>query len=99
MTLDIPKTTRYHMVFRYILNESSATIGEVVLTPKGGTGSKQSSRVTFPVTKVGSAQADRYQTVGDKGKQTQFMLTKGQWDLMLRFPSSNILLVSYLIIS
>ena len=90
VTLDIPKTARYHIVFRYVLNESSPVTGEVMFTPKGGVGSKQSSKVTFPVTPSGPA----HQTVGETDMATQFMMTKGQWDLMLLLPPASVLLVS-----
>lgn len=88
--MDIPKTGRYHTVFRYILNESSPVTGEVMFTPKGGVGSKQSSKVTFQVTPAGPAR----QTVGVADSPTQFMLTKGQWDLVLVLPPASVLLVS-----
>ena len=68
-----------------------------MLTPKGGIGSKQSSPVTFPVNRIGSANGDVYHTVGDKDMVTQFMLTKGQWDLMLVLPPANVLLVRLVI--
>lgn len=97
VTLDIPKTARYHIVFRSITNESSPVTGEVMLTPKGGVGSKQSSKVTFPVKQAGSANVDAHHTVGDKGMATQFMLTKGQWDLVLVLPPASVLLVRPLI--
>lgn len=88
--MDIPKTGRYHTVFHYILNESSPVTGEVMFTPKGGVGSKQSSKVTFPVTPTGPAR----QTVGVADSPTQFMLTKGQWDLVLVLPPASVFLVS-----
>lgn len=64
-------------------------MGEVMFTPKGRAGSKQSSKVTFPVTPDGPA----HQTVGEEDRATQFMLTKGKWDLMLLLPPANVLLV------
>ena len=64
-----------------------------MLTLKGGIGSKQSSLVTFPVKRVGSTNVDVHHTVGDKDIATQFMLTKGQWDLMLVLPPASVLLV------
>ena len=88
--MDIPKTGRYHTVFRYILNESSPVKGEVMFTPKVGVGSKPSSKVTFPVTPAGPAR----QTVGEADSPTQFMLTKGQWVLVLVLPPASVLLVS-----
>lgn len=88
--MDIPKTGRYHIVFRYVLNESSPVTGEVMFTPKGGVGSKQSSKVTFAATR--DAQP-AHQTVGSAGMATQFMLTKGHWDLMLLLPPASVLLV------
>lgn len=91
VTLDIPKTARYHIIFRAITNESSPVTGKVMLTPKGGVGSKQSSPVTF-----GSTNVPTHHTVGDKGMATQFMLTKGQWDLMLVLPPASVLLVRIL---
>ena len=60
-----------------------------MFTPKGGVGSKQSSKVTFPVTQAGPA----HQTVGEGEMPTQFMLTKGQWDLVLLMPPASVLLV------
>ena len=99
VTLDIPKTTRYHIIFRSITNESSPVTGKVMLTPKGGVGSKQSSQVTFPVKQVGSTNVAVHHTVGDKGMPTQFMLTKGQWDLMLVLPPASVLLVRPSILS
>ena len=89
VTMDIPTTGRYHIVFRYLLNESLPVMGEVMFTPKGRAGSKQSSKVTFPVTSDGPA----HQTVGEEDRATQFMLTKGKWDLMLLLPPANVLLV------
>lgn len=87
--MDIPKTGRYHIVFRYVLNGSSPVTGEVMFMPKGGAGSKQSSKVTFPV-----SQDPAHQTVGAAADMaTQFMLTKGKWDLMLLLPPTKILLV------
>ena len=63
--------------------------GEVMFMPKGGAGSKQSSKVTFPV-----SQGPAHQTVGAAADMaTQFMLTKGKWDLMLLLPPTKILLV------
>ncbi|XP_068678125.1 laminin subunit alpha-like [Montipora foliosa] len=88
VSMDIPKTARYHIVFRYLLNESSPVMGEVMFTPKRGAGSKQSSKVTFPVTPVGPA----HQIVGEADLATQFMLTKGKWDLILLMPPANVLL-------
>lgn len=93
VTLDIPKTARYHLIFYSVTNESSPVTGKVMLTPKGGAGSKQSSPVTFPVKQVGSTNVPTHHTVGDKGMATQFMLTKGQWDLMLALPPASVLLV------
>lgn len=61
-----------------------------MFTPKGGVGSKQSSKVTFPVTPAGPAR----QTVGVADSPTQFMLTKGQWDLVLVLPPASVFLVS-----
>ena len=95
VTLDIPKTTRYHIIFYSITNGSSPVTGEVMLTPKGGEGSKQSSKVTFPVKQVGSANIPTHHTVGEKEKATQFMLTKGKWDLILALPPASVLLVSH----
>lgn len=88
--MDIPKAARHHIVFHYMLNGSSPVTGEVMFMPKGGVGSKQSSKVTFPVTQAGPA----HQTVGEADQATQFMLTKGKWDLMLLLPPASILLVS-----
>ena len=68
-----------------------------MLTPKGGIGSKQSSPVTFPVKQVGLTNVDVYHTVGDKDMATQFMLTKGEWDLMLVLPPANVFLVRFVI--
>ena len=68
-------------------------MGEVMFTPKRGAGSKQSSKVTFPVTPVGPA----HQIVGEADLATQFMLTKGKWDLMLLMPPANVLLVRLII--
>ena len=88
--MDIPKTARYHIVFHYLLNASSPVTGEVMFMPKGGAGSKQSSKVIFPV-----SQGPAHQTVGATAdmQATQFMLTKGKWDLMLLLPPEKILLV------
>jgi hypothetical protein len=94
VTLEVPKTGRYHVVFNYALNHSQPVKGEIELSPRGQ-GVKQSSPVTFPSTQVGSTYVDGFATAGQRGQPSQFMLTKGTWDLTFMAPPSKLIVVSY----
>lgn len=93
MTLEVPKTGRYHVVFNYALNDSNPVRGEISLSPRGQ-GSKQSSSVTFGSTQVGSTYVSGFTTAGEPAQPSQFMLTRGTWDLTFKAPPSKLLVVS-----
>jgi len=92
VTVNVPKTGRYHVVFDYVLDQKDAVQGQVELSPQNQ-GSKQSSSVTFPSTRVGSTFTNGYAVAGENGISTQFMLTKGTWDLTFTTTPSKLLLV------
>lgn len=95
VTLEVPKTERYHVIFKYVLNQKDAVDGKIVFSPRGQ-GSKQSSPVTFTSTQVGSTFTDGYAVAAVNGVSTQFMLTQGTWDITFTAPPSKLLLVGCL---
>ena len=50
--------------------------------------------MTFKSTHIGSTFTEGYAVAGVNGVSTQFMLTKGSWDLTFEAPTSKLLLVS-----
>ena len=89
VALDIPKTSRYFILFRYMLNQANPVTGRVTLSPVGGSGVQQSSSVTFQPT----TNRPLFVATADGGQNTQFQLTAGRWNLVFEAPVSNLLLV------
>lgn len=87
--LDIPKTASYRLLFYYILDQSEAETGDLILTRVGGGAGQLSEKVTF----LSSGGSPGYYTVGGSVRPTSFLLSEGQWDMELAIPQSKLLLV------
>ena len=84
----------YHMVFHYVLNDTSDATGEVVVRHvSGNKGVSQRSRVTFKPTVNGSDVTSRFVVVAENGSSTQFAMLDGKYDIQFTTDSHKLLLV------
>ncbi|XP_028412186.1 laminin subunit alpha-like, partial [Dendronephthya gigantea] len=83
----------YHIVFHYVLNDTSDATGEVVVRHvSGNKGVTQRSRVTFKPTVNGSHVTSGFVVVAENGSSTQFAMLDGKYDIQFTTDSHKLLL-------
>lgn len=93
VTINIPKTRQYRIIFHYALKENLHASARVDLAPRGSKISNHTFEVQFSPPKPGAQQTKNLTTtVNRRGLIREFDMKKGAWNIIITSHSSMLLL-------